>query len=209
AGVGLGMEGSTLQSGRYADNLRRATAWLLAQAERDGLAGGGGKRPRSRLAHAQAVTFLAHVYADEEALGMRVQLRRALEHALKVILDSQSPRGGWATTVSPKDAGREDAVATATVSLALRTLRNADLPVPREALRRARAFLEGLTDADGGVESDDRSASTVAAAACLFGPTDPTLWDVADLRDPLCGPWLRYCGRAVPLKPGMPGGVPE
>src|SRR5262245_7200651 len=212
AGAALMMEGNTTREGRYADSVRRAVDWILENgrgpAPRDGLLAGpkADAAHRPLLPHARALSFLTQVYEGEEEPGWRRPREEVLKAGVAALLKAQSPRGGWFPTHPPRKGDREDPVVTAAALRALRGGRNAGLPVPKAAIQKAVAYLEGTVARAN--EADPTAAA--AALAASFGPPD-LAWGnhPVSLDSPLAKRWLKFCRQTVPLRPVGKQGVPE
>jgi hypothetical protein len=86
---------------------------------------------------------------------------------------AQTVDGGWGY-VSAKDGNNFDEGSTTITQVqGLRGCRNAGIPVPREIIDKAIAYIHKCTQADGGVQYSSkggggRPAISAAAIACLF-----------------------------------------
>lgn len=200
AGLALLMEGSTTSTGKYAPNLRKAAAWLAAQAQPDGrlVADKPLNAQTLTLSHAQALLFLVSVY-DTEADAVRAKAQAALiAKAVTFALDRRTPNGGWSQVVNPVNS--DDNQSTCEMLHALLVARKSGAAVPRAAIDTAVRLLEGSTTNDGGVAfargnvvrrpvgsgSPDISAS--ASALALTG---------GDVRREQVPGWVRHARRGL------------
>lgn len=206
AGMALLMEGSTLRSGKYAENIRRAADWLMARSNkgsnRNGLIGdtnNPSERSRYMYGHGFAMLFLGSVYGDEADRERREQLKDILTRAVKYSVNAQSSRGGWYYTSRTEGGDNDEGSVTITQVQGLRACRNAGIAVPTEAIKKAYNYLKMCTSPNGGVyysfrSKNERPAITAAAVACLF--------NAGEYSDPLGKQWLKYCQRSLPLAGG-------
>jgi RNA polymerase sigma factor (sigma-70 family) len=143
AGLTLLMEGSTIREGKYKDNIRRATDWLMGHATPKGLI-------HSRLdveafdyvsGHAFAMQFLASAYGDEEDLERRKKLGDVLTRAVVFADKAQTAKGGWGGVATKEGDNHDTKYHTALMVQALRTVRMAGLPVPRATIVAGQKYL--------------------------------------------------------------------
>jgi squalene cyclase len=173
AGTALLCEGSTTTQGKYAENIRRATDYLVQQSRQNGLIGVISDH-RYTYGHGFSMLFLSQVLGEEEDMDRRKELIDVLTRAVKFCGQAQTPAGGWGY-VSAKDGGNFDEGSTTVTQVqGLRGCRNAGIPVPREIIDRAVKYIHDCTMPDGGVcyssqnRGGSRPAITAAAVACLF-----------------------------------------
>ena len=124
----------------------KETASLAVSYLRNAAAGGriGPAWARHMEGQALATAALAEAYA----MTGDARTRRSAEAGLRYILDAQQPTGGWKD--SRRAPGPETVYATAWQVYALHAARMSGLHVPDEAFKRARAFLEKITDPNTG-----------------------------------------------------------
>jgi hypothetical protein len=181
AGTALIMEGSTTTQGRHADPVRRAVDYLLARARPNGLIGDPKTDDRYTYGHGFAMLFLSQLLGEEEDERRREELVAVLSKAVEFSGRAQTKDGGWGY-VSAKDGNDFDEGSTTITQVqGLRGCRNAGIPVPREIIDKAIAYIHRCTLPDGGVQSSStggggRPAISAAAIACLFnaGEEDDT-----------------------------------
>jgi hypothetical protein len=173
AGTALLMEGSTTTQGRFAEPIRRAVDAVVARARPNGLIGDPKTDDRYTYGHGFAMLFLSQVLGEEEDERRREELVRILQKAVEFSGRAQTKDGGWGY-VSAKDGNDFDEGSTTITQVqGLRGCRNAGIPVPRETIDRAIAYIHRCTMADGGVQYSSkggggRPAISAAAIACLF-----------------------------------------
>lgn len=173
AGTALLLEGSTPTQGRYADTIARAVDYLISRSRPNGLIGDPKTDDRYTYGHGFSMLFLSQVLGEEEDARRRQELIRVLEKAVEFSGRAQTTDGGWGY-VSAKDGNNFDEGSTTITQVqGLRGCRNAGIPVPREIIDRAIAYIHKCTMPDGGVQYSSkggggRPAISAAAIACLF-----------------------------------------
>jgi len=170
AGLALIASGSTPTRGPYAKNVRRATRFLLAQQQPNGLLAAPAEEGRSMYGHGFGLLFLSQVYGMEEDANKQRLIKQACKRAIALIGRSQSRDGGWLYT--PDSTGDEGSV-TVTQIQALRGCRNAGIHVPKKVIDNAIRYIERSQSPDGGIRysvrsSGSRPALTAAACAVLY-----------------------------------------
>ena len=173
AGIALLSQGSTTTQGKYAPNIRRAVDYLVARSRGNGLIGDPTRDDRYTYGHGFAMLFLSQVLGEEEDAERRAQLVDVLTRAVTFCGRAQAASGGWGY-VSAKDVPNFDEGSTTITQVqGLRGCRNAGIPVPKEIVDKAIAYIKKCTGEDGGVQYNSqggggRPAITAAAIACLF-----------------------------------------
>ncbi len=150
--------------GEYGPNVQRGLDFVLDHATESGLIVADASHG-PMYGHGFATLFLGEVYGmtgDERT-------REALLKAVRLIVTTQNPEGGWRYQPRPFDA---DISVTICQVMALRSARNAGLSVPKETIDRAIAYVRQCQNpADGGFKymlnsggsAFPRSAAGVAA----------------------------------------------
>jgi len=173
AGTAMLMEGSTTTQGRYADAIRQAVNYLVNVSRPNGLIGDPKNDDRYTYGHGFSMLFLSQVLGEEEDERRREELVDVLAKAVEFSGRAQTKDGGWGY-VSAKDGHDfDDGSTTITQVQGLRGCRNAGVPVPREIIDKAIAYIHKCTLPDGGVQYSSkggggRPAISAAAIACLF-----------------------------------------
>jgi hypothetical protein len=173
AGTAMLMEGSTTTQGRYADPIRQAVNYLVNVSRPNGLIGDPKNDDRYTYGHGFSMLFLSQVLGEEEDERRREELVEVLAKAVEFSGRAQTKDGGWGY-VSAKDGHDFDEGSTTITQVqGLRGCRNAGVPVPREIIDRAIAYIHKCTLPDGGVQYSSkggggRPAISAAAIACLF-----------------------------------------
>jgi hypothetical protein len=177
SGVALLCEGSTTTQGKYSPNIRRAVDYLVSRSRPNGLIGDPAKDDRYTYGHGYSMLFLSQVLGEEEDAERRETLIDVLTRAVRFTGEAQTQAGGWGY-VSAKDGhGFDEGSTTITQVQGLRGCRNAGIPVPKEIIDKAIAYIRKCTLPDGGVQYSSqggggRPAITAAAIACLFNAGD-------------------------------------
>lgn len=209
AGMAMLMEGSTIRTGKYQENVRKAADWLMERSmegnQRDGLIGNPdhpSERGRYMYGHGFGMLFLASVYGDEEDQERRERLRDILTRAAKYVANAQSTQGGWYYTSAAEGHDQDEGSVTITQVQCLRAARNGGIPVSKDVIKKAYDYLKKSTTPNGGVIyslgrgqaaaiGGERPALTAAAIACLF--------NAGEYKDELCKKWFKYCQKAMPV----------
>jgi squalene cyclase len=108
AGLALMASGSTPTRGPYAENVRKATRYILTEQQPNGLIAAVAEEMRSMYGHGFSTLFLAQVYGTEEDQEKQRRIKEALQRAVRLIERSQSRDGGWLYT--PDANGDEGSV---------------------------------------------------------------------------------------------------
>jgi squalene cyclase len=181
AGTALLMEGSTTSQGRHAEPIRRAVDYLVSRARPNGLIGDPKTDDRYTYGHGFSMLFLSQVLGEEEDQRRREELVDVLTRAVEFSGRAQTKDGGWGYVSAADGNDFDEGSTTITQVQGLRGCRNAGIPVPREIIDRAIAYIHACTLPDGGVQYSSkggggRPAISAAAIACLFnaGEEDDT-----------------------------------
>lgn len=166
AGLALVASGSTPTRGPYAENVRKATRYVLSEQQPNGLIAAVAEEMRSMYGHGFGTLFLAQVYGMEEDQDKQRRIKESLQRAVRLIERSQSRDGGWLYT---PDANGDEGSVTVTQVQALRACRNAGVHVSKETIDRAIQYIERSQNPDGGISYSVRSRGSrpaISAAAC-------------------------------------------
>ncbi|MFY9343631.1 MAG: prenyltransferase/squalene oxidase repeat-containing protein [Planctomycetota bacterium] len=117
--------------GKYGAALKRGLDYVLTCAQDDGQLTQNGTRMYS---HAFATLFLAEVYGMVE----RPDVKRALQRAVDLIVDSQNAEGGWRYRPFARES---DMSITVCQVLALRSARNVGIHVPINTIKNAQNYV--------------------------------------------------------------------
>jgi hypothetical protein len=223
AGMCFLMEGSTLKEGKYSDQVTKAVNWFLSanRQQPNGLIGdvrNPTESQRYMYGHGFGTMFLASVYGEEEDKEQREKLEKVLKKAVEFIGKAQTSKkhrkaegkevevGGWGY-ISAADGNQfDEGSVTITQVQALRAARNAGIPVPKETIDKAVAYLEACTTPKGGViysyaqtngtalSGQERPPITAAAVACSFG--------AGQYKGELAKKWVKFCKDNIPVAKG-------
>ncbi len=144
AGLAFLCEGSTPGRGRFGGNIDRCIDYILANAQESGyIIAPEGASHGPMYGHGFSTLFLAEVYGMTSRPGVRETLSRAV----RLIVNSQNPEGGWRY----KPDGREaDISVTICQVMALRAARNVGVAVPSETIDRCIEYVKSMQNGDGG-----------------------------------------------------------
>lgn len=187
AGTALIASGSTTIQGPYAKQIRRAIDYLLTKSRENGLIGDPTTDNRYTYGHGFSMLFLSQVLGEEEDEERRKELIDVLTRAAEFSGRAQTPSGGWGY-VSAKDGNNFDEGSTTITQVqGLRGCRNAGVPVAGEIIDKAKQYIYGCKNADGGISYSSRNhgtsrpAITAAALACLYNAGDFDSQHVPDM----------------------------
>jgi hypothetical protein len=220
AGVALMMEGSTLNEGKYADNIRRAVGWLIERSNKngayDGLIGDPNhpsEAGRYMVGHGHAMVFLARVYGDEDDAKRRGRLKDVLTRAAQFSARAQSSKGGWFFTSRLDGTDPDEGEVCVVQFHALQEVRNAGIPVPRDAVQKGRDYLAKSTTEKGGVVDslgkDDNPAPAGHARPAVTAAALGVVLSGGNFKDPLIKRWFKFCQVTIPLRPDVRLGMDE
>jgi len=168
AAMALMSQGNVGNRGKYGKNVTDGIEFILRNVnQHSGFIGNG---PSSRMYHHGFATL-----ALAEALGMDHSelLEDRLRKAVRLIIRSQKPDGGWRYDPSP--TGMSDLSVTVCQVMALRAARNAGVKVPKEVIDRAVEYVKKSANEDGSFRymlnqaSGKSYALTGAGVTTLFG----------------------------------------
>ena len=175
AGMAFIAGGNTTSRGPYADNVKKAVRYLLAQAnENTGIIAAGTENGRTMYPHGFAMLFLASVYGMESDERIRERMKVVIEKGIKLIGSAQSQLGGWYYTPNSGDEGS----VTVTQLQALRAAHNAGFVVPEDVIEKAIQYLEMCRTPEGGIRYSFNSGNSTrlpisaAALPCMYSTGD-------------------------------------
>jgi hypothetical protein len=178
AGTALTASGSTTVQGPYSKNIRKAVDYLLGKLRPNGLIGDPASDNRYTYGHGFSMLFLSQVLGEEEDEERREELIDALTKASEFSGKAQTPAGGWGY-VSAKDGNNFDEGSTTITQVqGLRGCRNGGIVVAGEIIDKAKEYIYGCKNADGGISYSSRNrgssrpAITAAALAALYNAGD-------------------------------------
>lgn len=173
SGTALLCEGSTTTRGKYAENISLAVDHLTGHSQGTGLIGDPNDYHYT-YGHGYSMLFLSQVFGEEDDAVRRDKIKSVLDKAVKFCIQAQTSRGGWGY-ISAKDGNDFDEGSTCITQVqGLRACRNAGIAVPKEVIERAKKYIEGCTNDDGGIQYSAQSRGgsrppiTAAAVAAMF-----------------------------------------
>lgn len=195
AGVALICSGATTTQGPYAKNIRRAVDYLLTKCRSNGLIGDPQTDNRYTYGHGFAMLFLSQVLGEEQDEETRELVIEALNKAVDFSCKAQTKSGGWGY-VSAKDGNDFDEGSTTITQVqGLRGCRNAGIPVPAEAIEKAKQYIYKCKNQDGGISysSRNRGSSRPAITAAAMA----TLYNAGDYDSEHVPQMLEYCKKTL------------
>lgn len=178
AGTALIGSGSTTTQGPYAKEIGRAADYLISKSRDNGLIGDPQTDSRYTYGHGFAMLFLSQVLGEEGLLDRRQEIVDVLTKAVIFSGNAQTAAGGWGY-VSAKDGNDFDEGSTTITQVqGLRGCRNAGIPVTAKIIDRAKEYIYGCKNPDGGIsyssrqKGTSRPAITAAALAALYNAGD-------------------------------------
>ena len=138
--------------GPYGRIVTNALKFILSQENRDGGHPGFLHNPQASphgpmYGHGFATLFLAEASGMVHAAALRKELDDKLHLAVKLILNSQNPDGGWRYTPESRDA---DISVTICQIMALRAARNAGIFVPKSKVDKCVEYVKSCQDRNRG-----------------------------------------------------------
>lgn len=167
--------------GQYKDVLQNGRRYLLKTQRDDGLfhsrrqAGAG-----PMYEHGLSTLATAELYGMDPDPDVEEKLRRAV----KVIINAQSPNGGWRYNPKPGD---HDLSVSVMQIVALRAANNAEIPVPEEVIEKAAKYVRYCAHPNGGygyqgpAQGPQTSAAGVVSLQLLGKYDDPSVPKTLDL----------------------------
>lgn len=170
AGIAFLANGNTSTRGPYADQVRKATEYVLSQAQQNGLIAAGAENGRPMYGHGFSLLFLSSVYGMETDAKVRARIAKVVKDGIQLTSSGQSPLGGWIYTPGGGDEGS----VTVTQMQGLRAAHNAGFTVPKGTIQNAVRYLELCQTPEGGIRysyhsgNDTRLPISAAAITCLY-----------------------------------------
>ena len=171
AALAILMSGSTMTEGPYAENINRATNYLLSSARPNGLIASPLEEARSMYGHGFSMLYLSQLYGMEASAEHQKRIGDVLRKGVSLIARSQSADGGWIYT---PDSGGDEGSVTITQVQAMRSCRNAGIAVPKQVIDNAMKYLDLSMRPDGGIAyrarqfGSSRPPITAAAVVCWY-----------------------------------------
>ena len=130
--------GYTHEEGKYADVVRRALKWLIAQQSANGYLGGKATRYDMMYCHAMATFALAEAYGMQSDPNSFPELQDAVQAGVRLICAMQNDDGGWRYG----KGGDSDMSMFGWQLMALKSAVQAGIPVPDVNRRGMTKFLQ-------------------------------------------------------------------
>src|SRR6476619_3222824 len=189
AGTALVGSGSTTIQGPYAKNIRKSVDYLLGKSRVNGLIGDPQSDNRYTYGHGFSMLFLSQVLGEEQDEEVREELVNACTKSVEFSVRAQAPTGGWGYVSTKDQPDFDEGSTTITQVQGLRGCRNAGIVVPGEAIDKAKEYIYGCKNADGGISYSSRNrgssrpAITAAALATLYNAGDYDSKHVPEMLD--------------------------
>lgn len=154
--------GNTHKEGKFSKNVAAAWKWLLEEQDDDGCFFHEGAFHHRFYTQGQCTIALCEVYG----MSRDEAFRKPAELAIRYLLRSQSPEGGW--RYSPQTDS--DVSVTGWIVMALQSARMAGLEVPPDTFRRITRFLDKVAVDNGSrypYQIDQDATLTMTAEALL------------------------------------------
>ncbi len=136
--------GNTPGRGKYGKQVEAAVEYLLKNAKSNGyIINERYKSQGPMYGHGFSTLFLAEVYG----MSPDENLRKVLQKAVKLIVDTQNDEGGWRYQPEPVNA---DISVTVCQMMALRAARNAGFHVPKSTVDRCVDYVKRCQNFDDG-----------------------------------------------------------
>ena len=178
AGTALICSGSTTTQGPYSKQIARCTDFLISKCRPNGLIGDPNSDNRYTYGHGFAMLMLSQVLGEEGYEDRREELIDVLNAAVQFCCNAQTDAGGWGYVSAKDGANYDEGSTTITQVQGLRGCRNAGIAVPAEAIEKAKQYIYGCMNDDGGISysskqmGTSRPAITAAALAALYNAGD-------------------------------------
>lgn len=190
AGTALIASGSTTTQGPHAKSVRKAVDFLLSKLRKNGLIGDPmDQDQRYTYGHGFAMLFLSQVLGEEEDRERREELVEALTRSVDFSAKAQATTGGWGYVSAKDQPNFDEGSTTITQVQGLRGCRNAGIVVPGEVIEKAKEYIYGCKNPDGGISYSSRNrgtsrpAITAAALASLYNAGDYDSKHVPEMLD--------------------------
>ncbi|WP_456115272.1 prenyltransferase/squalene oxidase repeat-containing protein [Stieleria sedimenti] len=178
AGTAMIGSGSTTTQGPYAKEIARTSDYLISKSRDNGLIGDPTSDQRYTYGHGFAMLFLSQVLGEEGLLDRRREIVDVLTRAVEFSGNAQTAAGGWGYVSAAEGNDFDEGSTTITQVQGLRGCRNAGIPVSGDVIERAKEYIYGCKNKDGGISyssrqrGNSRPAITAAALAALYNAGD-------------------------------------
>jgi hypothetical protein len=199
--------GSQPGRGRYGNVVSRALEFVLSQEDRNtpGFLHNSTVTTHGPMySHGFGALFLAEVHGMVPGARRRQEVREALERAVKLIVHTQNPEGGWRYQPVPREA---DISVTICQIMALRSARNAGLHVPKSTVDKCITYVKHCQGPDGGFRYMRQGGGPTAFARTAAGVV--ALYSAGVYKDPAIDRGLEYLMRFKPNQPFPRRDIPD
>ena len=165
AGLAFLAHGDMPGDGPYGKEAENVLTYVLKNCQESGLVATPSDGS-PMYGHGFATLYLAEVYG----MTTRKDVGEKLHNAIRLIVNTQNPQGGWRYQPVPQDA---DISVTICQIMALRAARNAGVKVPNKTIDMAIQYVKGSQQSDGGFayvlgSGGSGPARSAAGVACLY-----------------------------------------
>jgi hypothetical protein len=165
AGLAFLAHGDMPGDGPYGKEAEAILNYVLKNCQESGLVAGPSDGS-PMYGHGFAALYLAEVYG----MTTRKDVGEKLHNAIRLIVNTQNPQGGWRYQPAPNDA---DISVTICQVMALRAARNSGIKVPNKTIDMAIQYVKGSQQSDGGFayvlgSGGSGPARSAAGVACLY-----------------------------------------
>jgi prenyltransferase beta subunit len=158
AGLAMMAGGHQPARGAYGDVVTRALRYVIERDNGQGFLKSRSGNPNGPMyEHGFGTLFLSEVSGMVQDRELRERLRETLKRAIKLIVDSQNPEGGWRYQPDGKDA---DVSVTICQIMGLRAARNAGFFVSKTTVDRCIKYVKNCQDRDGGFHYQQQGGSS-------------------------------------------------
>lgn len=178
AGTALIGSGSTTAQGPFAKQVARATDFVISKSCDNGLIGDPHSDARYTYGHGFSMLFLSQILGEEGLIDRRQELVDVLTKSVEFSGSAQTAAGGWGYVSAREGNDFDEGSTTITQVQGLRGCRNAGIPVSAEVIDKAKEYIYGCKNPDGGISysskqrGSSRPAITAAALAALYDAGD-------------------------------------
>ncbi|WP_390621879.1 prenyltransferase/squalene oxidase repeat-containing protein [Crateriforma conspicua] len=178
AGTAMIASGSTTTQGSFSKEIALASDFIISKSRENGLIGDPLTDPRYTYGHGFSMLFLSQVLGEEGLLDRREEIVDVLTRAVKFSAFAQTAAGGWGYVSAREGNDFDEGSTTITQVQGLRGCRNAGIPVSGEVIDKAKQYIYGCKNEDGGISyssrqrGSSRPAITAAALAALYNAGD-------------------------------------
>lgn len=177
AGMAFLAGGNTLGRGAHAEQLKQCVDYILSNQMLNGYFTANGDEASRMHGHGFAITFLSEVYGmskpgPSERVNKLESIKQALDKAVKLAVESQSPEGGWNYEPGAGNRQHEGSITVCIVE-GLRAARNAGIVVPKETIDKAVDYMKKSWDGKASFQyklgqEGPPSFALAAAGACVL-----------------------------------------